>query len=49
MDELPELPKIEQAIQVQENLRGILPDNQIDTTLASLRTIRDCAGYFTYP
>lgn len=34
---LDELTKIQQAIAAQEALRGILPDEQIDATLAALR------------
>jgi len=32
-----ELAKIEQAIAAQEDLRGVLPDEQIDTVVAALR------------
>ncbi len=36
-----DLQKIETAIQAQEDLRGVLPDEQIDALLASLRARRE--------
>jgi hypothetical protein len=36
-DPQAELDKIQQAIKAQEELRGIVPDEQIETTLAALR------------
>ncbi len=41
MSTTTEIQKIEQAIQAQENLRGLVPDDQIDATIKPLRVKLD--------